>query len=162
MARRGDTQKIKTMKNKFIITILALFALAFTASAQVYPNNLFTATNLPAIMSNGSISNAQASPYIIEQHAGVAFTWQFNVSSNAATGNAGLFIYPSADGTNYSLAPIAVLVAPALGGTNQTVTTNLSPAQLSGYLKLNIGAVTNGQNGTLTNKVLLFNRWNRP
>lgn len=150
------------MKNaiKFILSVMILSALP--VMAQVTSANYFTATNLPSIISNGSISNAQASPYIIVQNTGVAFTWQFNVSSNAATGNAGLFIYPSADGTNYSLAPIAVLVAPALGGTNQTVTTNFSTAQLSGYLKLNIGSVTNGQNGTLTNKVLLFNRWNKP
>ncbi len=162
----GVTKADKTMntKIKFGIVSLALVLIGvLQATAQVTAANFFNATNLPAIVNQGAVSNNIASFYTLKQNTGVAFTWQWNCNSNASVSTAAIFIYPSADGTNYSSSPIIYLAAPALGTTNQTVTTNLSALQLAGYIKLQVGQITNAvNNGILTNKIALFNRWNLP
>ena len=148
------------MKLKFKFTALgvalALSALAMPAFGQVTQTALGTVTNLPATVSAASQSSTTS--YVdIRNNSGLALSWKFNVSSG--TSNAVLLLYPSVDKTNYDSVPWQ-LVRNAAGTADQVATTNWSANQLRGYTSLKIGALTNQNAGTLTNKGVIFSRPN--
>lgn len=147
------------MKFKFTSTILGtalLLLAAGSASAQISPTTLGTVTNLPATVS--AASQANTTSYVdLYNNSGLALSWKFNVSSG--TSSAVLLLYPSVDKTNYDSVPWQ-LVRSAAGTTDQVATTNWSAQQLRGYTSLKIGALTNANAGTLTNKGVVFSRPN--
>lgn len=151
------------MKPKFKSTAigvgLLLAALVHPLSSaigQITPTTLGTVTNLPAIVSTASQSNTTS--YVdLHNESGLALSWKFNVSSG--TSSAVLLLYPSVDKTNYDTTPWQ-LIRNAANTTDQVATTNWSAAQLRGYTSLKIGALTNANAGTLTNKGLVFSRPN--
>jgi hypothetical protein len=150
--------KMKYFKSKicFALAAMGLCSFAFTASAQVTQTTLGAVTNLPAIVTATAGSNTTS--YIdIQNNSGLGLSWQFNVS--AGTSNAVLLLYPSIDKTNYDSAPW-ILIRNAAGTTAQCATTNWSAAQLRGYTSMKVGAMTNQNNGTLTNNGVLFSRPN--
>jgi len=151
------------MKLKFNRTALgAAFVLsAFVSSlspafGQITQTTLGTVTNLPATVATGLQSNTTS--YVdIHNNSGLALSWKFNLSSG--TSNAVLLLYPSVDKTNYDSVPWQ-LIRNAAGAADQVATTNWSAAQLRGYTSLKIGALTNQNAGTLTNKGVIFGRPN--
>jgi hypothetical protein len=158
-----EIQHEHRMKLKFKSTALgaALVLSAFTASlspasAQIAQTTLGTVTNLPATVAAASQTNTTS--YVdIHNNSGLALSWKFNVS--AGTSNAVLWVYPSVDKTNYDSVPWQ-LIRSAAGTTDQVATTNWSAQQLRGYTSLRIGALTNQNAGTLTNKGIVFSRPN--
>lgn len=135
---------------------LALCASALNAPAQLTPTTLGGVTNLPAVVT--AIAGSNTTSYIdINNNSGLALMWQFNVS--AGTSNADLLMFPTVDNTNYDSVPW-VLQRNATGTTDQFASTNWDANKLKGYTRLKIGALTNANNGTLTNKSLIFSRPN--
>lgn len=145
------------MKNKLtFLAPLFLSAFALSASAQITSTTLGTVTNLPATVSPATQANTTS--YVdLHNNSGLALSWKFNVS--AGTSNAVLLLYPSIDKTNYDSVPWQ-LIRPAAATTDQVATTNWSADQLRGYTSLKIGALTNENAGTLTNKGIVFSRPN--
>jgi len=146
------------MKNKitFLLAPLLLGVFALNSSAQITSTTLGTVTNLPATVA--AASQANTTSYVdLHNNSGLALSWKFNVS--AGNSNAVLFVYPSVDKVNYDSVPWQ-LVRPANGATDQVATTNWSANQLRGYTSLKIGALTNQNGGTLTNKGIVFSRPN--
>lgn len=151
------------MKRNFTFKVLRagllLSALASPLSfafGQITPTTLGTVTNLPATVA--AAAQANTTSYIdLHNNSGLALSWKFNVSSG--TSSAVLLVYPSVDKTNYDSVPWQV-VRDAAGTTDQVATTNWSADQLRGYTSLKIGALTNQNAGTLTNKGILFSRPN--
>jgi hypothetical protein len=142
------------LKIKFLAPLLGAFAL--NAAAQVTQTTLGSVTNLPATVA--SATQANTTSYVdIQNNSGLALSWKFNVSSG--TSNAVLLLYPSVDKTNYDSVPWQ-LTRSAAGATDQVATTNWSAQQLRGYTSLKVGALTNQNAGTLTNKGVLFSRPN--
>jgi len=136
---------------------LSVFALPLsTVFGQVTPTTLGVVTNLPATVAPASQANT-ASYIDLHNNSGLALSWKFNVSSG--TSNGVLLFYPSVDKTNYDSVPW-VLARDAAGATDQIATTNWSAGELRGYTSLKIGALTNENAGTLTNKGILFSRPN--
>lgn len=126
------------------------------ARGQIAPTTLGTVTNLPATVA--AASQANTTSYVdIHNNSGLALSWKFNVSSG--TSSAVLLLYPSVDKTNYDSIPWQ-LIRNAANSTDQVATTNWSAAQLRGYTSLKIGALTNANAGTLTNKGVVFSRPN--
>lgn len=149
------------MKSNFKFTSLGVGLLlsaltAATAFGQVTQTTLGTVTNLPATVSATS-QTATTSFIDIHNNSGLALSWKFNASSG--TSAAVLLLYPSVDKTNYDSVPWQ-LIRPANGTTDQVATTNWSANQLRGYTSLKIGALTNANAGTLTNKGIVFSRPN--
>ena len=145
-----------TRRGLCLIAPLLLGAFALSASAQITPTTLGTVTNLPATVAAASQVNTTS--YVdLHNNSGLALSWKFNVS--AGTSNAVLLVYPSVDKTNYDSVPWQ-LIRPAAGATDQVATTNWSAVQLRGYTSLKIGALTNENAGTLTNKGIVFSRPN--
>jgi hypothetical protein len=151
------------MKFKFKSTTLraglllsALAASLAPAFGQITQTTLGAVTNLPATVAAAS-QTSTASYVDIHNNSGLALSWKFNVSSG--TSNAVLLLYPSVDKTNYDSLPWQ-LIRPAAGATDQVGTTNWSAEQLRGYTSLKIGALTNQNAGTLTNKGVVFSRPN--
>lgn len=146
------------MKNRitFLLAPLLLGVLALNSSAQITPTTLGTVTNLPATVATGAQANTTS---FVDLHndSGLALSWKFNVSSG--TSNAVLLVYPSVDKVNYDSVPW-VLARPANGAMDQVATTNWSADRLRGYTSLKIGALTNENAGTLTNKGVVFSRPN--
>jgi hypothetical protein len=141
-------------KIKFLAPLLG--ALALNAAAQISQTTLGSVTNLPATVA--SASQAGTTSYIdIRNNSGLALSWKFNVSSG--TSNAVLLLYPSVDKTNFDSVPWQ-LTRSAAGAADQVATTNWSAQQLRGYTSLKVGALTNQNAGTLTNKGVLFSRPN--
>jgi hypothetical protein len=151
------------MKSKFKFTALGAASLlcALTsplspAFGQITQTTLGTVTNLPATVA--ATSQANTTSYVdIHNNSGLALSWEFNVSSG--TSSAVLLLYPSVDKTNYDSVPWQ-LIRNAAGTTDQVATTNWSAQQLRGYTSLKIGALTNENAGTLTNKGIVFSRPN--
>jgi hypothetical protein len=146
------------MKNKikFLLAPLLLGVFALNSSAQITPTTLGTVTNLPATV--GPATQANTTSFVdLHNDSGLALSWKFNVSSG--TSNAVLLVYPSVDKVNYDSVPW-VLARPANGATDQVATTNWSADRLRGYTSLKIGALTNENAGTLTNKGVVFSRPN--
>jgi hypothetical protein len=151
------------MKLKFKSTALgaALLLSAFTAPltpafGQITQTALGTVTNLPTTVATASQVNTTS--YVdIHNDSGLALSWKFNVSSG--TSNAVLLLYPSVDKTNYDSVPWQ-LIRNAAGAADQVATTNWSAGQLRGYTSLKVGALTNQNAGTLTNKGVIFGRPN--
>jgi hypothetical protein len=151
------------MKNKLnskalgaMLLLSALTSSLSPALAQITPTTLGTVTNLPATVA--AESQADTTSYInLQNNSGLALSWKFNVS--AGTSNAVLLLYPSVDKTNYDSVPWQ-LIRPATDTANQVATTNWSSDQLRGYTSLKIGALTNENAGTLTNKGVVFSRPN--
>lgn len=144
---------IMTIRHSAFIIALALFAFALRARAQsqvgIYqPTTLLNATNLPAVISPGGISNT-VSIINVPQKLGLSFTWKFNVS--AGSSNACESLTPSVDGTNYDTTPWT-LNRNANGTTDVIATTNWTHNQLNSYRTLKIVGQTNQNAGTLTNK----------
>ncbi len=146
--------KFKTFGVGLLLSALALPL--STAFGQVTAASLGVLTNLPATVAPASQANTTS--YIdLHNNSGLALSWKFNVSSG--TSNAVLLLYPSVDKTNYDSVPW-VLARNAAGATDQIATTNWSAGDLRGYTSLKIGALTNQNAGTLTNKGILFSRPN--
>ena len=145
------------MKQKLIfLAPFHLIAFALSSSAQITPTTIGTVTNLPATVA--ATSQANTTSFVdLHNNSGLALSWKFNVSSG--TSHAVLLVYPSADNTNYDSVPWQ-LIRPCAGVTDQVATTNWSVAQLRGYTSLKIGALTNENAGTLTNKGIVFSRPN--
>jgi hypothetical protein len=150
------------MKLKFKSTaigaalLLSAFASLSTAFGQITQTTLGTVTNLPATVA--AASQANTTSYVdIHNNSGLALSWKFNVSSG--TSNAVLLLYPSVDKTNYDSVPWQ-LIRNAAGAADQVATTNWSADELRGYTSLKIGALTNQNAGTLTNKGVIFSRPN--
>jgi hypothetical protein len=147
------------MKLNFKSTTLGAVLLlsAFTSAfGQITPTTLGTVTNLPATVAGASQANTTS--YVdIYNNSGLALSWKFNVSSG--TSNAVLLLYPSVDKTNYDSVPWQ-LIRNAAATADQVATTNWSAQQLRGYTSLKIGALTNQNAGTLTNKGVVFSRPN--
>jgi Tfp pilus assembly protein FimT len=135
-----------------VIGILSMFSVP-RASAQTGPD-LQSATNLPATVATATQS-ATTSYIDLYSDSGLALSWKFNVSSGTSAGV--VLLYPSVDKTNYDTTPW-IWLRNANGATDVIATTNWSAQQLRGYRSLKIGALTNASAGTLTNKLLLFNR----
>ena len=132
----------------FLSAIALAAANALNSSAQITPTTLGTVTNLPATVATAAQANTTS--YVdLHNNSGLALSWKFNVS--AGTSNAVLLVYPSVDKVNYDSVPWQ-LIRPAAGTTDQVATTNWSADQLRGYTSLKIGALTNENAGTLTNK----------
>jgi hypothetical protein len=148
--------KFKSRVLKALLLLAPLTSPLSPAFAQLTQTTLGAVTNLPAIVSTGAQSNTTS--YVdIKNNTGLALSWRFNVSSG--TSNAVLLLYPSVDKTNYDTVPWQ-LVRNASGTTDQVATTNWNPMQLRGYTSLKIGALTNANAGTLTNKGIVFSRPN--
>jgi hypothetical protein len=147
------------MKMNFKSTTLGAVLLlsAFTSAfGQITSTTLGTVTNLPATVA--AASQANTTSYVdIYNNSGLALSWKFNVSSG--TSNAVLLLYPSVDKTNYDSVPWQ-LIRNAAATADQVATTNWSAQQLRGYTSLKIGALTNQNAGTLTNKGVVFSRPN--
>jgi len=144
------------MKFKTFLAPLLLSAFALSSQAQTSQTSLGSVTNLPATVA--AASQANTTSYVnLQNNSGLALSWKFNVS--AGTSNAVLLLYPSVDKTNYDSVPWQ-LIRPAAGTTDQVATTNWSAQQLRGYTSLKIGALTNQNAGTLTNKGIVFGRPN--
>jgi hypothetical protein len=151
------------MKLKFKSTalraglLLSALAASFTpAFGQITQTTLGTVTNLPATVAAATLSSTTS--YVdIHNNSGLALSWKFNVSSG--TSSAVLLLYPSVDKTNYDSVPWQ-LIRNAAGAADQVATTNWSAEQLRGYTSLKIGALTNQNAGTLTNKGVIFGRPN--
>ena len=144
------------MKFKTFLAPLLLSAFALSSQAQTSQTSLGSVTNLPATVA--AASQANTTSYVnLQNNSGLALSWKFNVS--AGTSNAVLLLYPSVDKTNYDSVPWQ-LIRPAVGTTDQVATTNWSAQQLRGYTSLKIGALTNQNAGTLTNKGIVFGRPN--
>jgi hypothetical protein len=142
------------LKIKFLAPLLG--ALTLNTGAQVSQTTLGSVTNLPATVA--AASRADTTSYVdIRNNSGLALSWKFNVSSG--TSNAVLLLYPSVDKTNYDSVPWPVTRS-AAGATDQVATTNWGAEQLRGYTSLKVGALTNQNAGTLTNKGVLFSRPN--
>ncbi len=146
--------KFQTLEQCF--ALLRSHFTALNALAQVTQTTLGSVTNLPATVAAESQVNT-TSFVNIQNNSGLALSWKFNAS--AGTSNAVLLLYPSVDKTNYDSVPWQ-LIRPAAGATDQVATTNWSAAQLRGYTSLKIGAITNENAGTLTNKGIVFSRPN--
>jgi hypothetical protein len=143
-------------KIKYGLICSAVLALSTCAHAQLTSTTLRAVTNTPAIVT--AIAGSNTTTFIdINNNSGLAISWQFNVS--AGTSNADLLMYPSVDKTNYETTPW-VLERNAAGTTDRIATTNWDANKLRGYTSLKIGAMTNANNGTLTNKGLQFSRPN--
>lgn len=136
---------------------LLMTALAsMPAFGQVSQTTLGSVTNLPATVA--ATSQTSTASYIdIHNNSGLALSWKFNASSG--TSAAVLLLYPSADKTNYDSVPWQ-LIRPAAGAIDQVATTNWSADELRGYTSLKVGALTNANAGTLTNKGIVFSRPN--
>lgn len=151
------------MKLKFKSTAIGIGLLLATlahpvtsALAQITPTTLGTVTNLPATVA--ASSQASTASYIdLHNNSGLALSWKFNVSSG--TSSAVLLLYPSVDKTNYDSVPWQ-LIRNAANTADQVATTNWSAEQLRGYTSLLVGALTNANAGTLTNKGVVFSRPN--
>jgi len=148
--------KLKFTTFRAGLLLYALISPLSSVFGQVTPTTLGTVTNLPATVAPASQANTTS--YIdLHNNAGLALSWKFNVSSG--TSDAVLLVYPSADKTNYDSVPWQ-LVRNAAGTTDQIATTNWSADALRGYTSLKIGALTNQNAGTLTNKGIVFSRPN--
>jgi hypothetical protein len=149
------------LKLKFKALGVGLFLSAVTlplssAFGQITPTTLGVVTNLPATVA--PTSQANTTSYVdLHNNSGLALSWKFNVSSG--TSSAVLLLYPSVDKTNYDSVPW-VLIRNAAGATDQIATTNWSAGDLRGYTSLKVGALTNANAGTLTNKGIVFSRPN--
>jgi hypothetical protein len=139
-----------------LLLLSALTAPVASAFGQISQATLETVTNLPATVA--ATSQANTTSYVdIQNNSGLALSWKFNVSSG--TSSAVLLLYPSVDKTNYDSVPWP-LIRSAAGSADQVATTNWSAQQLRGYTSLKIGALTNANAGTLTNKGIVFGRPN--
>lgn len=144
------------MKNKFIIALLALVALAITATAQVTPGYTGTFTNLPAVFASTNTTTSTTNVLVLRQNSGLSLQ---SVLGATATGPAGMWIWFSVDGTNYPATPqIITLTAGTTAGTLQT---NYSPAALAGYYSVKV-QLTNGLAGSLTNQQTIWRQWPAP
>ena len=138
------------------LLLTALVHPVLPACGQIAPTTLGSVTNLPATVAAASQSDTTS--YIdLHNNSGLALSWKFNVSSG--TSSAVLLLYPSVDKTNYDSVPWQ-LIRNTADTTDQVATTNWSVAQLRGYTSLKIGALTNANAGTLTNKGIVFSRPN--
>jgi hypothetical protein len=149
------------MKSNFNFTSVRVGLLLATlasmpAFGQVSQTTLGSVTNLPATVT--ATSQTSTASYIdIHNNSGLALSWKFNASSG--TSAAVLLLYPSVDKTNYDSVPWQ-LIRPAAGAIDQVATTNWSADELRGYTSLKVGALTNANAGTLTNKGIVFSRPN--
>lgn len=149
------------MKSNFNFTSVRVGLLLATlasmpAFGQVSQTTLGSVTNLPATVT--ATSQTSTASYIdIHNNSGLALSWKFNASSG--TSAAVLLLYPSVDKINYDSVPWQ-LIRPAAGVIDQVATTNWSADELRGYTSLKVGALTNANAGTLTNKGIVFSRPN--
>jgi hypothetical protein len=121
------------------------------ADSQGMPSTIGVATNLPSVINVATVSN-QTSVIPIRQGKGMALTRIFNSSSSTNTGNVTMWMWPTADGTNYETVKPWIWVVPANGTNTVVATTNWSIAALAGYSGLNFGTISNATGvGIVTN-----------
>ncbi|HMP82613.1 MAG TPA: hypothetical protein PKA41_07940 [Verrucomicrobiota bacterium] len=141
-----------------ILCLLAVLAIPQQAKAiELWQQTqIISATNLPATMPAAWITNC-ASYLPVTQGQGAAVYWRFNTT--AGNSNAVLYLYPSADGTNYATSVPWTLTRPVTAATDVHAVTNFTADQLAGIRSFKISLSWAGDTGTFTNKSLL---WGRP
>jgi hypothetical protein len=142
---------MKFFKSKLSIGLaaLGLCAFALEANAQLTPVNLAAATNLPTVITAVTGSNNLTSWLQLQQDKGAAFdlaVW------GTGTSNVAFQVTPSVDGTNKSVSTNWWFLGTNAGPTTTNhITGNLTRDALTGYKYVSVTAMTNQNNGTVTN-----------
>ena len=155
-----------TLLCKSIVCILLMLAVLLglgpagppaRADSQGLASTITAPTNTPATVASAT-AVTQTNVVQLRQPRGIAVSWTFCVQTNAVTTSpCTIWLYPTADGTNYSTKTPFTLTAAANSTTPVTVTTNWQRASLEGYTALNFGMISNGCGGILTNLGLVVN-----
>lgn len=122
------------------------------ARAQISPVSLYAATNLPSVITAAASSNSLTSLIPIQKTRPLTLDWGYNAS--AGTSNVAVQVTPTIDGTNLSTSTNWWIVGSANGTTTNHLTYTFTRDTLGGYSYLNVSALTNQNNGTVTNKGL--------
>jgi prepilin-type N-terminal cleavage/methylation domain-containing protein len=131
-----------------IVGILAALTVP-QARAQVTNGVFRQATNLPSVITAGASSNSLTSWLPLRSDRGAALNW--NLKASAGVGNVAFHVTPAIDVARPSANIGWWVLGSANGTTTVNITTNLPRDMLVGYNYLNVDALTNQNNGTLTN-----------
>lgn len=125
------------------------------AQAQLTPTDIAPLSGLPTVVLTTNLTTTNNISLVPGK--GLAVQASFKMQS-AATSNVVFYIYPSADGTNFSTAPLTTMNGVGNGTTTVILSTNFSAATLAGYVKLNFGSISNQNIAALTNLAAIYSR----